>query len=195
MHILDDHGARLNLSLPITQLPVPSSLFLATANGIAEWGQYVEKKGLTVGGVHHPDVKSASRLVDPETFLSKFIHIDVQSSTELGEIGNNENALGDIVARYGGGKVLFDPQGYYDRPKENSVQHLKNKELPAYATLTAKEWVTPDELKLRAQTAAKVSLVVCSQCDCIIESICTIATQENNENTPYCATGEKVGGI
>jgi hypothetical protein len=49
LHIVDQQGAKISLSLPKVHTIEPSPLFLPTANGIREWGGACGKRGINSG--------------------------------------------------------------------------------------------------------------------------------------------------
>lgn len=156
-HLLDMNGGRLELKLPsAAMLPQFSpiqhgeapSLFLPVANVMEEFTAFMRKEGLTVQG-QHLDLSNMppSKVTNPDTLLSKFIFVDVQSSTEAGAFGGNPQVLQGISDAYNGAKFLWEPRGYYDFETN----------MPNYATDTESKMVSPSELSQKLQSAAKVN--------------------------------------
>jgi len=167
-HLLDTQGGRIELKVPsagtLPQFdPVMHGeappLFLPTANVTEEFFGMLRKEGLNVQG-KHLDFSNMppSKITDPDTLLSKFIFIDVQSTSDLGSFGGNPRALQDIAASYGNGQFLWEPRGFYDKSNESDDS------IPAYAADKESQMVGADELVARAQRAAGL----------------------NSQHTPYC---------
>lgn len=158
LHLLDMQGGRLELKPPSAALlpqfsPIHHGeappLFLPTNNVTDEFLSYIRKEGLTVQGKHLDFSKMPpTKITDPDTLLSKFIFIDVQSTTDLGAVGGNQKTLEDISAAYDNAKFLWEPRGFYD--------HNVDK-LPSYAEDQQAEMVLPREMLRKAGVAATLN--------------------------------------
>lgn len=181
-HLLDMNGGRLELKLPsAAMLPQFSpiqhgeapSLFLPVSNVVEEFFGFLRKEGLTVQG-QHLDLSNLppSKVTDPDTLLSKFIFVDVQSSTDAGGFGGNPQVLQGISDAYNGAKFLWEPRGYYDGA---------GVDLPKYATDTESKMVSPSELCQKLQSAAQVNTAQTDFCQPTF-SRASLAGRRDEEN-------------
>jgi|ERR1712192_34103 len=154
-------GGRIDLKLPSAEtLPQFSpihhgeapSLFLPTVDVEEEFFAYLSKEGLDVQG-KHLDLSNLppSKIKHPDTLLSKFIFIDVQSVTDNGVFGGDRHVLQTISAAYNDAKFLWEPRGFYDKDNDSKDS------VPHWAADHESQMVSVSELLQKAERAAELN--------------------------------------